>query len=220
MANFIGRNRKDKEVEEEKELNGREKIREEYRRKRRDLSVDDCLQFSVDITNNFLGYWMFHNKLIHCYLPIHRMKEIDTIPLIKKLQMNNEICIPVSNFNSNTMTARMLNEHTQFQDNTYGIPEPVTGNDANVEDIDVVIVPLLAVDQHGNRLGYGKGFYDRFLASCRPDTLFIGLSGFGIHEDFEEVDEYDVPLHYVVTPKGILKTVHGKRLEKERENKQ
>jgi len=139
-------------------------------------------------------------------LPIHRLREVDTIPLLKRLRQNNRVCIPVSNFDKNNMTHKILDEHTQFQDNAYGIPEPITGKDVDVKDIQVVIVPLLAVDQHGNRLGYGKGFYDRFLAECSPNTLFIGVTMFDIHDDLKEVDEYDVPLHYVVTPKGILQT--------------
>jgi len=52
----------------------------------------------------------------------------------------------------------LLTDHTQFQDNAIGIPEPINGEEIQSEKIDVVIVPLLAVDQHGNRLGYGKGF--------------------------------------------------------------
>lgn len=192
----------------------REEIRELYREKRRELSIDECVRRSVDITNNLLRYWMFNNKLIHCFLPIHRLKEVDTLPLIKKLRERNKVCIPVSNFKANEMKHILLTDHTQFQDNAIGIPEPVNGEEIQSEEIDIVIVPLLAVDQHGNRLGYGKGFYDRFLANCKPSALFIGVTMFGIHDDFEEIDPFDVPLHYVVTSEGILKTVHGKRLEK------
>src|SRR5690554_1725226 len=191
----------------------REEIRELYREKRRKLSIDECVNKSVNITNNLLRYWMFNNKLIHCFLRIHRLKEVDTLPLIKKLRERNKVCIPVSNFKANEMKHILLTDHTQFQDNPIGIPEPVNGEEVQSEKIDVVIVPLLAVDQHGNRLGYGKGFYDRFLAKCKPSTIFIGVTMFGIHDDFKEVDSYDIPLHYVVTPEGILKTIHGKRLE-------
>lgn len=192
----------------------REEIRDIYRAKRKELSIEECLHNSVDITNTLLKYWLFNNKTIHCFLPIHRLKEVDTIPMIKKLQERNRVCIPVSNFKANEMRHVVLTEYTQFQDNAVGIPEPVDGEEVKAEEIDAVIVPLLAVDQHGNRLGYGKGFYDRFLAQCKPSCVFIGVTMFDIHEDFEDVDEYDVPLHYVVTPKGILKTVHGKKLEK------
>lgn len=184
----------------------REEIREEYRELRKNLTNDQCIYFSQQIINNFLRHWNFEGKLINCFLTIHRLKEVDTSPLINRLKQFNEVCVPVSNFNNKSMEHMLLNENTIFQEGTMGIPEPVIGEFVKVEDIDVVIVPLLAVDQNGNRLGYGKGFYDRFLAQCKPSTIFIGLTMFDIHDDFEDVDPYDVPLHYVVTPKGILKT--------------
>ncbi|PKR80589.1 5-formyltetrahydrofolate cyclo-ligase [Brumimicrobium salinarum] len=187
----------------------KDEIRNHYRALRKELSPEQCIYYSQQITNNFLRAWNFNNQLIHCFLPIHRLKEVDTVPLIKRLKRNNKICIPVSNFDKNNMTHKLLNEHTQFQDNAYGIPEPVSGEDVNVEDIQVVIIPLLAADQHGNRLGYGKGFYDRFLTQCSPDTVLIGLTMFDIHEDLEDMGAHDVPLHYVVTPKGIIKTEHA-----------
>lgn len=184
----------------------REEIRNHYRALRKEMTAEQCIYYSQQVANNFLRNWSFNQKLIHCFLPIHRLREVDTIPLVKRLRQKNQVCIPVSNFDKNNMSHKILDEHTQFQDNAYGIPEPMTGKDVEVKDIQVVIVPLLAVDQHGNRLGYGKGFYDRFLAECSPETIFIGLTMFDIHDDLTEVDEYDIPLHYVVTPKGVLQT--------------
>lgn len=197
----------------------RDELREFYKDKRKALTVDECVKLSHKITNNFLNYWMFHNKLIDCFLPIHRMREVETRPLIDRLKRSNTVCVPVSNFDSKSMEHTIVDEHIQFQENSLGIPEPVYGTNAKVEDIQVVIVPLLAVDQHGNRLGYGKGFYDRFLAECSPKTMFIGLTMFDIHEDLEDVQPHDIPLHYVVNPSGILKTKHAFELEKETESK-
>ncbi|HSK11967.1 MAG TPA: 5-formyltetrahydrofolate cyclo-ligase, partial [Phnomibacter sp.] len=67
-------------------------------------------------------------------------------------------------------------------------------------DIDVILVPLLAFDEQGHRLGYGKGFYDRFLKDCRPDALKIGLSWFEAETALPEIGAHDVPLNYCVTP--------------------
>lgn len=191
----------------------RDELREFYKDKRKALTVDECVKLSHKITNNFLNYWMFHNKTIDCFLPIHRMREVETRPLIDRLKRSNTVCVPVSNFELKSMEHKIIDEHIQFQENSYGIPEPVYGTNAEVEDIDVVIVPLLAVDQYGNRLGYGKGFYDRFLAECSPGTMFIGLTMFDIHEDFEDVQSHDIPLHYIVNPQGILKTKNAFKLE-------
>jgi 5-formyltetrahydrofolate cyclo-ligase len=69
----------------------------------------------------------------------------------------------------------------------------------------MVIVPLLAFDKQGNRLGYGKGFYDRFLSDCRPDVIKAGTSYFEPEERFEELDQYDVPLDLCITPNNIWK---------------
>ena len=70
----------------------------------------------------------------------------------------------------------ILEEDTLLQCNAYGIPEPVTGKLLNPQKIDVVFVPLLAFDTTGQRVGYGKGYYDRFLKSCKPTVVSVGLS--------------------------------------------
>ena len=87
--------------------------------------------------------------------------------------------------------------------NTYNIPEPIDGIPIANTSIDVVFVPLLAFDLKGNRVGYGKGFYDNFLADCKPETIKIGLSFFEAEAEIEDVFKNDIPLDYCVTPKQI-----------------
>ena len=67
-----------------------------------------------------------------------------------------------------------------------------------------MFVPLLAFDTKGNRIGYGKGFYDRFLADCKPETIKIGLSFFEAEKDFNDVSKDDVQLDYCVTPEELF----------------
>jgi len=96
------------------------------------------------------------------------------------------------------------------QANRYGIPEPVAQSGVlGASDLDVVLVPLLGFDRHGNRLGSGAGFYDRsfaFLrASQRPARPV--LVGIGYH--FQEVGEivpaaWDVPLDFVATDRELI----------------
>ena len=71
-----------------------------------------------------------------------------------------------------------MNEDVILKENKYGIPEPINGIQINSDIIDVVFVPLLAYDSKGNRVGYGKGFYDRFLENLGSKTIKIGLSFF------------------------------------------
>ena len=71
--------------------------------------------------------------------------------------------------------------------------------------IDVVFVPLLAFDKNGHRIGYGKGYYDKFLSSCKPDIIKIGLSFYEAEEAFQDVYPSDIPLDYCVTPKKVYR---------------
>ena len=101
------------------------------------------------------------------------------------------------------MTHFLLTDNTKIKKNEYNIPEPVDGIEVASKKIEVVFVPLLAFDKKGNRVGYGKGFYDKFLSECNPETLKIGLSFFEAEEQIEDVFESDIQLDYCVTPKSI-----------------
>ena len=98
-----------------------------------------------------------------------------------------------------------MTDQTVIKVNTYGIPEP-EGNQFEVspKDIDVVFVPLLAIDKNGNRVGYGKGFYDRFLSQCRPDIVKVGVSLFEPTDLEIPKDPSDVSMNQLVTPSGII----------------
>jgi 5-formyltetrahydrofolate cyclo-ligase len=82
--------------------------------------------------------------------------------------------------------------------------EPKRGSNISPADIDMVIVPLLAVDQQGHRIGYGKGYYDRFLKLCRTDCLKIGVSFFEPEETIKEKSTEDVLLNGCLTPNGYI----------------
>jgi 5-formyltetrahydrofolate cyclo-ligase len=101
------------------------------------------------------------------------------------------------------MTHFLLTDNTRIQKNEYNIPEPVDGLEVPATKIDVVFVPLLAFDKKGHRVGYGKGFYDKFLSECKPGTIKIGLSFFEPEELISDIFESDVILDYGVTPNVI-----------------
>ena len=111
--------------------------------------------------------------------------------------------ISKSNFGTGTMGHYLLTDNTVIKKNNYNIPEPVDGIEISSNKINVVFVPLLAFDKAGNRVGYGKGFYDTFLAECNPKTLKIGLSFFEAENQIEDVFKNDVTLDYCVTPNEI-----------------
>ncbi|RYF99725.1 MAG: 5-formyltetrahydrofolate cyclo-ligase, partial [Chitinophagaceae bacterium] len=96
-------------------------------------------------------------------------------------------------------------DSTKIKKNEYNIPEPIDGIEVPDSKIDVVFVPLLAFDKKGHRVGYGKGFYDRFLAKCKPDVIIIGVSFFEAEEEILDVNPTDFALQYCVTPTNIYR---------------
>ena len=101
---------------------------------------------------------------------------------------------------TNVLNHRLFTDETRIENNALGIPEPQNGEFIPYEELDIVLVPLLVLDSFGNRVGYGKGVYDRFLANCSPRTIFIGLSFFEFVDRIEDTDVFDIPLHYCITP--------------------
>ena len=97
-----------------------------------------------------------------------------------------------------------INKETPLLKNSWGIKEPAGNDDCDIKDFDLIITPLLYSDQLGNRVGYGKGFYDRFFSEINPDAAKIGVSFFPPNETIEDVSAYDVPLNYLVTPTEVL----------------
>ncbi|HMT07236.1 MAG TPA: 5-formyltetrahydrofolate cyclo-ligase, partial [Pyrinomonadaceae bacterium] len=93
---------------------------------------------------------------------------------------------------------------SEFTESSFGIREPQTGNVVPLADIDCVLVPLLAFDMFGERVGYGGGFYDRFLSECRPDCLKTGLSLFPPVDLISDTNENDIKLDMVITPDAVF----------------
>jgi 5-formyltetrahydrofolate cyclo-ligase len=99
----------------------------------------------------------------------------------------------------------LYDENTILTENNYGIWEPVNGEVIENKKIDMVICPLLSFDKRGYRVGYGKGFYDRFLNKCREDVVKIGLSYFEPEETIDDINEMDVSLNFAISPSRLWK---------------
>ena len=110
---------------------------------------------------------------------------------------------PVMNEKENAIHCSVVNDDTIFAANKYGIDEPVDGLEILPAEIDLIIVPLLAFDIKGNRVGYGKGYYDRFLKTCRKDTMKVGFSFFDAVPSIKDINKYDIKLDHCITPEKI-----------------
>ena len=181
-------------------------LRNYYKEKRAQLEPEERLAASSKIALKLDSAFSFENELISVFLPISRLFEIDTRFIIEKLSSMNTFCSPVADFSDHTMKHIQLSGDTILEENEWGIPEPSYGHIFKAEEISVVLVPLLISDIHGNRLGYGKGFYDRFLANTNKDVVVVGLNYFEPIEALPELNEHDIPLHYLITPENVHKS--------------
>ncbi len=114
-----------------------------------------------------------------------------------------KIVVPKINLNEGEMQHYIFNEDVEMASNSFGIIEPVKGEKIAAGEIDLVITPLLAFDKKGYRVGYGKGFYDKFFLQCNNNVVRIGLSFFEAEEKIDDRDTYDIPLHYCITPNSV-----------------
>ena len=182
----------------------KKELRIKYKALRNQLSEEDLEEMSLAIANKVLTLPVWEKSYFHIFLPIIEQNEVDTEFILHLLSgKDKEIIISKSDFETREMTHFLLTDNTKIKKNEYNIPEPVDGIEVSTKKIDVVFVPLLAFDKSGHRVGYGKGFYDRFLKACKPETIKIGLSFFEAEEKIEDVFENDVKLDYCVTPNKV-----------------
>lgn len=176
-------------------------LRKSYKKLRENLSEDNIEAMSLEIANQALKLPIWDKTYYHIFLPISHKKEVNTEYIMHILQgKDKSIVISKADFQTGEMDHYLLQENTILKMSKYGILEPEAGIEIPPENIDVVFVPLLAFDEKGNRIGYGKGFYDRFLEKCSKDTLFVGLSFFE-PEPKIAIESTDIPLHFCITPR-------------------
>ncbi|MDQ2769398.1 MAG: 5-formyltetrahydrofolate cyclo-ligase [Bacteroidota bacterium] len=149
-------------------------------------------------------------RWLHVFLPLVSKNEPDTWAVIRRIWADFpdlRLAAPVVQPDGISLNHYKLTAATPLVANRWGIPEPVGAPAAAVPPaaFDAVLVPLLACDTHGQRVGYGGGFYDRFLAQCRPGTAFIGLNILNEPPGAPLADALptDVALTALVTPAGV-----------------
>lgn len=184
----------------------KESLRKLFKEKRSELSSNEVESISKKIRLKLIRHFDFSKKLVNVFLPIQRFNEIDLTPLLDEVIKNDgEICLNKADFKTNTITPYLCSTVSNIKLNSYGIPEPNQGIIVQQNNIDYVLVPLLAFDKKGFRVGYGKGFYDDFLANCKKESIFIGVNHFNEASVIDDIGGHDIPLDYIVTPKEIYK---------------
>lgn len=183
-------------------------LRKLYLSKRKAISVEEVAIKSQQITDLFFqNFDLSEVKNFHIFLPITKKNEINTWLIIKYLQQNFpliKIIIPKITEENFGLDNYPFVEKNLIE-NKWGILEPSGENQEKIlsEQIDLVIIPLLIFDKNGNRVGYGKGFYDRFLQQCKSQSLKISLCLEEAIEMIEDINEFDVKMDFCITPNKI-----------------
>ena len=139
--------------------------------------------------------------ILASFYPLAHKNEPNTLlfeKYIKTLYPFIRFCYPVLDIKHNQMDFYFETETLQLND--FGIQEPLPLNQVKPAMIDAMLLPLLGFDQKGHRVGYGKGYYDRYLAKANKGMQKIGVAYFEPMDNFTDTNEFDVPLSYCITP--------------------
>jgi len=185
----------------------KQELRKIYLGKRDKMGESEYERFCRMIIENLFNHGNLSSfYTLHTYLAVAEKKEPDTWPILDRLKRESpHIKIVVSKMVGTDLEHYQYEGLHQLDQNKFGIFEPTQGTPVEIDRIDAVIVPLLVADKAGNRLGYGRGFYDRFLSQCNAHCKKIGLSLFNL-EDSVPTDDWDVKLDLLITPFGAIRT--------------
>ena len=184
-------------------MNTKAVLRTEYQKRRDSLTEEQIADCSIQISNLSLTLNIWEYSLYHLFMTNEKNKEIDTSYLLSVLQGKDKQPVIPKIVDDNRLEHFLLNDQTLLKNNRWGIPEPLCGITINPKQIEVVFVPLLVFDQHGHRVGYGKGYYDRFLDQCSESTLKVGLTFFDPVTKIEDIETHDISLDFALTPERI-----------------
>lgn len=186
----------------------KKKLRKAFIARRQQLSVLEYDELNQQLLVHFKQLDLTGINCIHLFLPIRERKEPDTFLIrdwLKTHFPHIRIVFPKADFEHHTMESFADDDALELVVNAFDIPEPVAGNQVPAAEIDMVVLPLLAFDEQGYRVGYGKGFYDRFLMECKPGAQFTGLSFFEPVAAIVDVNGFDVKMHTCITPTQFYK---------------
>lgn len=180
--------------------------RKEFRQKRQELTFSQKEKYDDLLLIQFQKLALPFLSTVLSFYPIEENKEINTFIITDYLKFKNpglQVAYPRTDIFKKSMCAVTSSENTPFHLNVYNILEPVEGEILSPSEIDLILIPLLAFDLHGHRVGYGKGFYDRFLQQCAESCVKIGLCYFEPVSVIEDASEFDVPLNFCITPQQV-----------------
>lgn len=178
-------------------------VRKDYLQRRMDIPEEDLQQQTALMAFNFKKLSFPPVKYLMSYSPLLARREFDVSVCEDMLKLQNpsmQTAWPKIDELSTDMDACLVQKGGLYIKNRFHVLEPISGKVIAPEQLDMVFVPLVAFDNKGFRVGYGKGYYDRYLPHCRPDAIRVGFSYFEAVQGIEDISQFDVPLNFCITP--------------------
>lgn len=184
----------------------KEEIRVLFKEKRKQLEEEEIDRLSSLIRKRVRDFLNERIELhhIHVFLPIVKLKEVNIFPFIDELlQDGYQLYTSILNTKSGVLETVRLTDIQELDFDAWGIPIPRQKQVFSADQIQIVLMPLLACDKNGNRIGYGKGHYDVFLNSLASGVLKVGVSFFEPIDKIEP-EGHDIPLDVCISPSEVF----------------
>lgn len=178
-------------------------LRKQFKVKRNNYNSSLLIDYNNKIFDKVISFIRKHScKNIFIY--VSKNNEVDTKKIIRYL-LNNKynVIVPKSDFNNNEIIPVQINSLKDLKESKFGLLEPVNDNMFEPDNLDVIFIPGIVFDKSGYRIGYGKGFFDRFLNNS-VNKLKIGLAySFQILKNIP-ADKYDIKLDGIICENGLI----------------
>lgn len=183
----------------------KDELRKIHLDKRLALTESEHRELSIKISDLFfLSFDLSEIKVLHLFLPILSKREPDTWFIIDRVRKDfPHIRLVIPRVNGAEMENILFEDNDQLGNSKWGMLEPKNGVRVNPQEIDMVLVPLLAFDKYGHRVGFGKGYYDKFLAACKPTCKKIGISFFE-EVIIDDINPFDQAMDLCITPRDVI----------------
>lgn len=181
-------------------------LRKEYLEARKQLSEQQFEELNAQLRSRLFTELDNTKGLAHIFLPIKDKKEVDTWPILRWLWNKGwDTCTSISHFDDNRLSHVLIDAQATYAENKWGVPEPINTQPVLPIEIGLVLVPMLCFDLNGHRVGYGKGYYDRFLSECRKDVIKIGLCMAEPVERILDASPQDIAMNLCITPRQVYR---------------
>lgn len=183
----------------------KEELRRRLLEQRKEIPESTFKKSSAEIIDKLKQEIEYRNaEIIHCYVSMNDRREVDTHKLINEmLSSGKKVVVPVTNFQEGTLSHMQLSSYDNLEANKWGVPEPGDGKEILPGELELVIVPMVAGDESCNRIGYGEGFYDRFLDQVTCPKIGLIFERNVVKK--VPVEDFDVPLDKIVTESRVVK---------------